>query len=420
MVQTLDPFHDLSRRPTGYPDLTNGNSLIQEVSLTQTFVNLEPTDYHVFTLPQLTPREFIQTSVISPVVITDSGPGYGPAGAKLGVLNVVTANPGSPTMPSYDPGSNTWISANVKAVSHFDLTPYLVGNSRLVSCGFEIINTGPELTKSGALVAYRAPQTLTESNVQTMDEVSNQTFAPHPVIRAAMPPSTASSALQLHGSQQWEAYDGTYSVCSLSTVSNPPQRSSYADPMYEPAYIQTGGGSPTAGVVLFPRASARYPDTSQATQMAPWNTSGAFVTGTSVGTVLTVVLKAYIECFPTPDLTQFVTLTAPACAYDPLALELYAKACYILKPATLRSNNPGGEWFRMVKSVVSNVAPRAAGLAGMARQASAAARPLVKEARGAARLIKDARDEKKENKKPSNNFSAQSKGRVVSRPSPRR
>lgn len=414
MVQTLDPFHDTNQRPVGYPDLTNGSSFIQTVVLTHSDAILGPTDFHIFSLPMLTTREMYQypTQLSEAVEFQSQAVQYcnAPVGGytgRLGPLNISAHAPGVASMPYYNTATNLWtpVDSTVNNIFSFDLDPYLIGSSRLVSMAFEVINTGPELLKSGAIVTYRSPQNLVPSHFTLdLDPTENMN---HPCTRVNMPPAFASDALLLPGSQQWDAYEGAYVVNSLASVSNPAIQPDMSDPLVEANRRLDSTG--TYSIDLLPRASSLFPQNDEPTQLAPWNTSGAFVTGAQVGTTLTVVLKAYIECFPTPDMKSYVTLTTPASPYDPEALELYAKTSFSLKPGTPAKNNAGGDHFRLVSDIVTAVAPRV----GSAMQI---ARPLGRAVTAGAKAIQ-ANREKKSGKQENKTFGrSQTNARATGRP----
>ena len=354
LIQTLDPFHDTQRDKAGFPDVTNGNSFIQQVTLTESFPITTERDFHIFTMPQATVREMFAYPMVSPTVI-----GSGPVVSvgQMGPLNVWQASPGNPTFPVYNPTDDIWV-ANIPIQTYaFDLSPYLVGDSRVVSLGFEVINTGPELLKSGAITTYRAPQTADTSFLTRQGEPITTNY---PVVKSSMPPATAGAALLLNGSQQWEAYDGAYLVDTMYTVQNPIKQSDYRDQFY----IDGQAGSEVVtdknglvGYSLGPREDTWFPESTASSRPIPFNTAGAYASGCALGTTLTVVLKAYIECFPTANQKSYVTLTSPSTPYDPQALELYSRAAYHLKPGVKQMENPGGEYWGMVKGVLNEITP---------------------------------------------------------------
>lgn len=354
LTQTLDVFHDTEQLPVGYPDITGGSSFIQTVVLTKNLPITAPKDFHIYSMPQLTQRDMYQSLFTTPSTLY-SGPtaSYSNNGGLVGPLNIAVAEPTAPTMPYYDGVTDTFQPCPEVELYSFDLAPYLVGNSRLVSMAFEVINTGPDLLKSGSIVTYRAPQTVDISQV-VFDDEGLGAYS-HAIRRSQLPPATVGDALALHGSQQWEAREGAYCINTMISTANPAGTPDYLDQLYQ-STLKTALNA--GGISLTPRRSSLFPSTAEKVQMAPWNTTGAYVSGAQTGTVLTVVLKAYIECFPNPDQKAFVTLTRPAVAYDPTALEVYARAAFHLKPATKVGNNPDGEFFRVVGRLIAAAVPR--------------------------------------------------------------
>jgi hypothetical protein len=140
-------------------------------------------------------------------------------------------------------------------------------------------------------------------------------------------------------------------------VSNPIGVGDYSDQFYTNATTTGADPNGVVGYYMGPRKAQLFPATANNSRPIPFNTAGAYVTGAALGTTLTVVLKAYIECFPTPDLKSYVTLTEPSVPYDPMALELYSRAAFHLKPGVKQAANPAGEYWRMVKGVISEIAP---------------------------------------------------------------
>jgi hypothetical protein len=361
VTQTLDPFHDWQILPSGYPDTTAGQSFIQAVTLTKTTtIDLVPKDIHIFTLPQLTQRTYWQFASATPTYQGATSFTAIPYG-NLGPVNIVTTTAGMPSMPYYDPAVNLWVGINSPLdpsfnVTSFDFSPYLVGESRLVSLAFEVHNTTAELLKSGSVVTYRSPQSLTKSQY-VFGEPADYPEKSYNVYRSVLPPANSAEALLLAGSQQWEAYDGAYSVATLCAKENPAAESDYIDQMYEPNYTAPDANG-ISGIILAPRENELFPNFQNPVQVTPWNTNGAYFAGLQVGTVLNITVRAYIECFPEPDQKSYLSLTRPSCPFDPLALELYSRAAYVMKPATKVGNNAGGDHWRMVKSVLAEVAPK--------------------------------------------------------------
>jgi hypothetical protein len=194
------------------------------------------------------------------------------------------------------------------------------GDVRVVGIGLEIHNTTSNILKGGALITYRVPDAplvptigtnvLDASGSVTCTSTSNQCFG------LAKVPETASQAIDLQGSIEWEAKDGAYIVPILSEPVNPPL-SIQPMGMYE---MQDGNDS-----------HAYYPVITNVGTMAlnnnfnlpiPFSISGAYLTGLSNETTLQVNLVYYVEIFPYMTSTLRRVLQ-PATGLDSKALELY-------------------------------------------------------------------------------------------------
>jgi hypothetical protein len=362
LVQTLDPFSDIQRTPCGYPDTTVGASFIEKVQLVQNFTVPAPgqaMDLHIFTLPQLGVREVWNTPLATPTMVASGLPST--LIGNFGTVTVLGAFAGFPTLPYFNPTTGLWTSVAPAPLNYaFDLSPFLIGDSRLVSLGVEVHNTSPELIKSGSVVTYRSPQSLSDSMIYTVSPVTGATPATElrPIVRSTLPPATQAAALLLSGSQQWEAYDGAYITATMQTQSNPIEEPTYADQYYLPSGQIDGAG--VYAIAASPRISTQFPNTATYVNSTPWNTSGAYLAGLQPGTTLTVNVTAYIECFPQPDQYAYMTLTHPSTPFDPSALELYAKAAYELKPGTKVANNADGDHYVLVSKLLDRLAPRVA------------------------------------------------------------
>jgi hypothetical protein len=91
--------------------------------------------------------------------------------------------------------------------------------------------------------------------------------------------------------------------------------------------------------------------------VCPYDISGAYFTGLSPQTTLTVDVRWYIERCPTIDEPSLVVLATPSPVYDPIALKIYSEAVHGLPVGVPVSENPLGEWFNKVLMGVSRYAP---------------------------------------------------------------
>jgi len=350
LQEALNPFADFTVPPIGYPDATPGNSVVSRVTLTKAINVPAGQDLHVFTLPQLQPRLVGQDAFSSPTINALTGAAYG----TLSLCNLVTTPTGSNTAPYYDAVTNRWIYAVPTTVDSFDINDYLVGSSRVVALGVEIINTTSELNKCGSLISYRAPQCLTNSQYTQAGDPAGSPG--RHLYRSTLFPATPSQALQLPGSQQWEAAEGAYLTGTMCQVQNPIGQEDYIDQFYLPTFKLDGIG--TDAVAIAPRVSGRFP-TATVCAKTPWNTSGAYISGIITASSFSVVLRVVVENFPQPDQLLLMTQSRPACPYDALALQIYSEAVFQLPAGTQVGNNPNGEYWAVVKDVIKGVAPPA-------------------------------------------------------------
>jgi len=75
---------------------------------------------------------------------------------------------------------------------------------------------------------------------------------------------------------------------------------------------------------------------------------GAFFTGLSQQTTLTINYHVYVERFPDPSNADLIVLATPSPSFDPSCLELYSKTAINLPTGTMVKNNNAGQWLRNV------------------------------------------------------------------------
>jgi len=85
--------------------------------------------------------------------------------------------------------------------------------------------------------------------------------------------------------------------------------------------------------------------TSNLMEQTAFHTSGAYFTGLSLQSTLTVTGNFYIERFPSQLETDLVILAKPSPGFDARALELYSHALSGLPPGVMVKENGLGDWF---------------------------------------------------------------------------
>jgi len=355
----LDPFHDANHAIAGYPD-TDMSKTIVSVRDFQTTVSRPAAvaegsnwDCHIFNLPILGADSFCACTTTDYKKIT-----Y-PADSSylFSTLNIFSGAAGSTMWPT----ATSPITANayLPTASISDLE---AGSARVVALGWEVTNTTAVLNKQGAVTVYTIPQAKSSHFwdwLDTPDSVQGSLYAE----RLRAPAQTVSEAQLLRGTRTWDAAAGVYVVNTQSTVTNPivglgnPQLAfdPNSGPTGETCYLMT-----TAGEAQKSPATALDPSAMSAplVKTIPYNTTGAFFTGLSSETTLTVRLRVYLEQAPSPlSEPALSVLATPSAGYDVNALELYAQVMSILPCGVRVEDNASGDWWRSVLKVIKHVSP---------------------------------------------------------------
>lgn len=401
-------------RPTGYPDSQGGRTIVQcvnrQITITApTSVTTGTWDCHIFNTPFLrggnnassnrlapfvssTQAQALQAALPIPGNMSLSGTAL-PSGFLL-ALSVPTGTATLPTSASVSGGYDPYGAGN--QVNYIDLGDTLSGSTRVVGAGFEVHNTTPELYVSGACTAYRQALNLTAGRsgfhgatrtasaagtTITPDQVPimPSSTLPSGTVLQAIPtaawwgqlaPSTISQATQITNSVTMEARDGAYVVLTTAKEANPLASSST-----EPAVLANLDGDESVSnfdiVGLCQRASNSWTTTASGSTTNVWNgggsaplnmlanvaTSGAYFTGLSPQTVLTVYLRVYLEMAPSSSSPLLLSLAAPTPGHDPFALQVYSEIIQSMPPACKVGDNPDGEWWDKILSLSSKVLP---------------------------------------------------------------
>lgn len=108
------------------------------------------------------------------------------------------------------------------------------GPNRIIGMGWEVINTTPEMYKSGSILTYQCPWLPATTGAAGYDEIFCETFTSttdlvtgHTAERILQPaqilptPYDSTSATTLPSSKQWDAGHGLYCVPRLSQFDGP-------------------------------------------------------------------------------------------------------------------------------------------------------------------------------------------------------
>lgn len=376
----LDPFHDLALECEGFPDFDATSTIVQGVRVSMNLSAPATTaddgtwDCHVASTPY---NETWGNLVASRTngydyYVTDTP--LLPYSGELGMVTAASkANNNADEQLTWPDGTTVPESqTSLSAVTYAGLSPvtmtavgsggsytanrpYTKGRHRVVAAGFEVINTTPPLFKGGLVTVYRQNS---NHEMRTANEFSGPpSTAPRRVASlylGAGPPSVVADALNLPGSRQWSAAEGVYIPLTLAGQDNdfiqPASREiAMADDMTPgavaseaPAYIRTlsnaGFGAPPYAPV--------------GKSINKLHQSGAYFTGLSKNTTLTVSLRVFVERAPTRSEPDLVPLARPSPGADPVAWMVYSESLRLMPPGVILAENFLGGWF---KQAVSNV-----------------------------------------------------------------
>lgn len=353
----LDICKDADIDPEGWPDLVSSRHLVQKIEQTVTIAKpvTIPSggwDCSIYMSPMVTSLPMIQytPSPSAPNVLDVNAYTTGIVFPASGGLEVRAGVPGS------DLTYADLVSSNPMDVKYTNDC-----NVRVIGMGFEICNTTNELNVQGAITVFRAAgNPLDETLGLHLSNSAVGSFPQGDVNAYSMPqvPENSAQAKIIPGSKTWKAKDGCYCNCTLASDQIKP---SDGRALFNvPYYIEFSTGTVWSchqktfpGNVLIPDyvGGARKP------LFAPFNLSGAFFTGLSDTTVLTVNYTWIIERFPTYANTDLIVLSRRATLFDPTAIELYARIADLLPAGVPFNENDYADWIATIADI--------AGMAGL-------------------------------------------------------
>lgn len=378
LVMALDPFHDTEVEPMGYPDVHAGQSITRLVR-TETTVSAPAAvtwDCCVCSLPILASGNnqgsaLSRTSAID--VAYESSP---PTGFYIGAVMINSALTGQELFPNE--AIATWAPTNFvnQVVPNCDVVP---GIARVVASGFEVINTTQSLYKAGTVSCgmFTQPNDYFRGVVTDADPTIGPIIEGFSHVHSAPPCSTIVMA-NMPSVRAWEAKDGAYCTSYMASEENSPRQSGPANHLFfnNPVFTNNAFGFMTVPIIV--KLVPNWP-----TITTPYNSNFAFFSGLTPETTLRVVVRTYIETFPTFH-DDLLPLAHRSPAYDKYAMQLYGAIVGHLPPGVPVTHNAMGDWFRKVASIVRYVAPVIGiGLQAVGVPGAAAAGGLISAGAGA-------------------------------------
>lgn len=380
--QRFDPYHDLPMKPVGYPDGYAGSTVARCIKKTMTISATSGGDDPP---PSTWNCHIYDSPIEKPVTLTPNvSPGNNNVFVDSGIAPNSTPYGG---LMAHRSDTNSWNypATPQQMVGQLSLSDNDLKNvMRVVASGWEVIDQTAELYKQGTLTVYRqnqqqsTPQTYikymgggTSIGVldQTMSVVSGQIFK--------FPPPATTQAMLIPNTKQWLVKEGAYVVTDYNSDEIKMVEPEYIEPvlLFDNNEVYLDG---TLNSTMFmprvdtnPTAKLTYtiPTTSPSTQylrfgnckpnrFTPKNQSGVFLTGLNPQASITINKIWYVECAPTGEDEELLSLCSQSPEDDPVALKIIAALRRDSPVAVKLYENYMGEWFfNGIKELVTKTMP---------------------------------------------------------------
>lgn len=356
--QTLDPFNDEPRAKVGYPDVITGKSIIQKIPVASTYtVGATPEDVHIF-MDSCDTAEFLYPNLR----YANGTAGYGVRQAEIDTdFGVgVIARRGGICLRRGPVGSDLREDTDFNlggALGPTALDPtYLEScGARVISKGFEIVNSTNMLNVGGAVRCYRATGNVPYDQSETFvcrkpsDGNAQNTLETRELQRA---PVNVGEVELYTDHTFWAAKEGCVVVAIPSAQTNEPRSDKNVAVFAGGVY---NGGSPPNRLWLnvTNKSGSLYPDVenSHDQMFSPFYLCGAYFTGLPAGSKLDIRGFYYVERFVSSAQKDLVILANPSPCYDPVALEMMSRMAMKLPCGTPVKNNASGDWIKTVADI---------------------------------------------------------------------
>jgi len=416
----LDPFHDYDVGINGIPDSDTQFSVVQivpkvlSVTAPPNLAANETWSCHIATLPlgqTLRVRSYDQPSGYGGTAgSAKAGYDNGQAG-ELGTISVITHgddptgqdNTSYPVSTASTYGSN---SREFRTVSMDDAGERSM--KKVIAGGFEVHNDTAELYKQGSVTVYQNAQATYDNGVGEWRLLSASSLYLNSTKACRSPPPSREAAAELPSSRTWEASKGCYVPIRLAPDTTYQPGTSHQFLTRDSDQLITSES--VAGYMqTYTSTADTFSDWKLGHRPAAIETTGAYFSGLSPETVLTVTTKLIIESAPTNANPTLLFSATPTPDYDPKILALYYQTIRHLPPGVEVSMNAKGDWFRMVMKAANVGIPAILPFLASAPQAALAARAALATGNAALTIM----DKKKKKNK---NSTSPPSTKAVSRP----
>lgn len=374
----LDPYHDFDVPLQGLPDGNNAKTIVSTTRKSITFRKPAAIsgnwDLHIAAMPLTNATTFDNANMVN----------IGPAGGKMSVADPfpnesIGYQVGQICGVAVPTGQNTFtddvsagpVSKTTDQVFSMDWgagdTLSTGDAARVIGLGFEVTNTTSELNKQGSVTCYGRTWNEIITKLQVRDSAGTSLGVNSMSTIFSGLPQNESEAYRIANSRQWAAAEGCYvpvpldiEKCHLQNVTSNThfigQYKQDNDPLSATILDTFQPNMMVIGLNPGQRVDGQLDNSSKITRTSGTHLRGAYFTGLSEETTLTITMKATIEIAPAAKST-FLTLASNPPPMDLAALSHYNEIVSRLPPGVPRSMNDAGDWFRMILTVARAIAP---------------------------------------------------------------
>lgn len=403
LVKALDPFHDNPGVPcTGMPDSFEGTSIVREIdetylltadSLGITVGEGETWSLNFAILPTMSYAR------CGPILFQlQRGLAYGANAANwinsnqlaitLGQLTIAARNEASvgpadypypaPVVRAADwsPTSTNWKIGGYSPWE--DYFPFPDGSNptavRCIGFAYEVVDMTNPYYQQGICTVYRMNTNFDQAPHQIFHHFEGAYVAGEVpgIIRDdylfQLPANGSNTVMNLPGTRQWNAQKGIYQVAVMDPE-NLTDWAFYADRrgyigiqgMYQGDEFQTTAALASSNcwktpVAWYNGTSSVYDPGNDPFLPTATQTSGAFLEGLHPKATFQIRIRGVYESIPSYDQQDILLSRNQSPPYDPAALELYAQTIKAMPVGCTVEENPLGEWFDKVMTVLSAAA----------------------------------------------------------------
>jgi len=383
LLNAVDPFHDHPVRSNGFPDNMSAPS-VPECYKTSITVSA-PTgvtgnwDMNAVIFPDLSPQ--LLTAWIQPTATTNLS---NQCNTWINTKNITSAanfpadlasQGGAGGLTVYAGASGTFMNPQ-NMTAQLDVLPTRAkfGPSRVYGIGVEFINNTAPLYQQGTVTVWRQPAcdprsatTFSYTATDTAGSLPQYYYGAASTVICANPPTSVAEALVLQGSRQWHAKEGAMIVSTMNgdevpVINGQTALTGYSEALDTVTAINTAVPVALGGVFAASTNSSTAAMGFPRTYLTPFNMSGAFFTGLSNSTTITINVRIFAEIFPSDLQNPLTPLAQPSCPYDERAIRLYSEIAKALPPGVMLCENGFGDFFSDIISKVSNFVSPIAGV----------------------------------------------------------